>query len=391
MRVLLAAYGSAGDVLPVARVGCELQGLGHEVRLAVPRSLGRLAGGTGLAVSVFGHGRELRLAHRGIGITNRFDGWSSVRSVFIDYVLPNLSEDAHAIAEIAEAFRPDLLVSTDYAAAARVAGEMHRIPQHSVSIYPFMSGIGKRGRRFALPYTTELRRITRISTPSTGPSYEQVAWGRSPTMTYLFDPLVLEDDLRHLEASCVGYPYLGHSGDPAGQEHAERVATWLGAREGPVVLITMGSIVSMSRANLVRELAKRMADDGWRVLLSGTGATSVMRGEPRPDVLPMEWFPVSSSDGVDLAVHHGGLGMCMGLLAGGVASLVLPQAYDQQSNARSLERLGVGLRADTVDEVVALARSTDIALLRRRARDVGPQLVTPASASAAAARRVQAS
>src|SRR5271155_296835 len=54
MKFALASYGSRGDVEPLAAIGRELLGRGHEVRLAVPPSLLGLVESAGLAAVAFG-------------------------------------------------------------------------------------------------------------------------------------------------------------------------------------------------------------------------------------------------------------------------------------------------------------------------------------------------
>ncbi|WP_197495308.1 glycosyltransferase, partial [Mycobacterium kyorinense] len=59
MKVVLASYGSRGDVEPCVAVGCELMRRGHEVCVAVPPDLIDFAKSTGLEALPYGPDTEV--------------------------------------------------------------------------------------------------------------------------------------------------------------------------------------------------------------------------------------------------------------------------------------------------------------------------------------------
>src|ERR1700743_1108766 len=61
MKVVLAAYGSRGDVEPCAVVGRELLRRGHDVRIAVPPNMVAFAESVGLDAMAYGPDSEAQL------------------------------------------------------------------------------------------------------------------------------------------------------------------------------------------------------------------------------------------------------------------------------------------------------------------------------------------
>jgi len=61
MKVVLAGYGSRGDVEPCAVVGRELLRRGHDVRMAVPPNLFELVQSAGLTAVSYGPDSQQQL------------------------------------------------------------------------------------------------------------------------------------------------------------------------------------------------------------------------------------------------------------------------------------------------------------------------------------------
>jgi len=73
MKLVLASYGTRGDVEPCVVVGRELLRRGHDVRMAVPPDLVGFAEGAGLATA------ETMAGWNGLEIRNAGSGRSPVR------------------------------------------------------------------------------------------------------------------------------------------------------------------------------------------------------------------------------------------------------------------------------------------------------------------------
>src|SRR5262245_41095711 len=62
MKIVLAVYGTRGDVEPSLAVGCELVRRGHEVRVAVPPDMVGFVESAGFAAVAYGPDSQTALA-----------------------------------------------------------------------------------------------------------------------------------------------------------------------------------------------------------------------------------------------------------------------------------------------------------------------------------------
>jgi UDP:flavonoid glycosyltransferase YjiC (YdhE family) len=113
------------------------------------------------------------------------------------------------------------------------------------------------------------------------------------------------------------------------------------ARGGQLAYATLGTV--FGAPDLLRAVIEGLASSGLHVLVATGPTVGVDELGPLPDAVTVQrWVPQARLwPHVDLAVHAGGSGTVLGALAAGVRQIILPQGWDQLTNARVLERAGV--------------------------------------------------
>ncbi|HET6500507.1 MAG TPA: glycosyltransferase [Amycolatopsis sp.] len=135
---------------------------------------------------------------------------------------------------------------------------------------------------------------------------------------------------------------------------------------GRLGYVTLGTIYGA--VDLLRRVIDGLVRLGLRVLVAtGPSVDPAELGELPASVSIERWVPQAKLwPCVDVAVHHGGSGTMLGALAHGVRQLIVPQAADQPTNARTVAEAGAGLAlspaevtADAVAEKVNLIMTAD--------------------------------
>jgi UDP:flavonoid glycosyltransferase YjiC (YdhE family) len=130
-RVLFSCFGSAGDLFPLVPIARRLERDGHDVLFAVPPSLGLYLRSVRLPAFAVGDGSELAFAVDDRLVTTRFGGWSSFRRIFSRYLAPTLAADLERVESCIARWQPDVIVTTSYATAGRLAAGRAGIPHVS--------------------------------------------------------------------------------------------------------------------------------------------------------------------------------------------------------------------------------------------------------------------
>ncbi|EKD09388.1 glycosyltransferase [Limnospira platensis] len=136
-----------------------------------------------------------------------------------------------------------------------------------------------------------------------------------------------------------GFPFYDN---PSNQGLSEELREFLDSGPPPIVF-TLGSTVVWTPGNFYWSSAIAAHQLGYRsVLMMGPGADSV-----RPDQLPEGAIAVNYAPHGQIfpraaaIVHHGGMGTTAEALRSGRRMLVVPHKYDQPENAARVVRLGV--------------------------------------------------
>ena len=387
-RVLVSTFGSAGDLFPLVPAVRRLREGGHDVRFAVPRALGLYLRTWRLPMVNLGTGAEMRVFEDRSIVTTRFGGWASWRRTAVAYVRPTLERDVSTLRGLFDGWRPDLVVTNSFAAAARVAARAHDVPHLATTIYPQHLGRLPRARGFARPL---LDAVAALAPGATDDEVRALAWGTGGPAAVLHDRALLAGGAAagQGDPAVLGFPYWDDG--PARPGEADRVAAWIAGGSGPVVLVTLGSFLGGCHRPLWSAVAGATRALGVRAVVVGprsAGSDAELAG--RDDVLPAGFVPLSRVvDRVDAVVHHGGIGTTFGTLRAGRPAVVVPQAFDQPHNARLVAAAGAGLAVDDDSGLApALARVLDDPGVGEAAGSLAAALVPSEAATDALVERV---
>jgi rhamnosyltransferase subunit B len=129
----------------------------------------------------------------------------------------------------------------------------------------------------------------------------------------------------------------GFIGDNTGMKPSDEVMRFMKDGKKPVV-VTLGSNASLEKKAIMNRVVQILLERDERILVLGNGfdylssaRVKTVDFEPLPAILPWASF----------VVHHGGSCTLHDVMIAKKYSLVLPIAYDQFTNAFSLERIGI--------------------------------------------------
>lgn len=342
-HVLFGTFGSGGDLFPLVAIAEALEELGVETTFVAPRGLGLALRRIGRRAYPLGDGSEMSFASDTRLLTTRFDGWASNRTTWNDYVGPTL-EKASTDARLAiEGSGAELVVTTTYAAAVRVAARQLDVPQITATIYPQYSRLAEPGRRFAGSYLRAFRGLRCV--PPGAPAERAIAFGFDEEACIISDPLLVGPLAPGQEVT--GYPYWDSM--PVGRPDEDDLAEWLG--EGiPVVGVTLGSFIGAAPNALWATTVSAARSEGCRALLLNAPQPHAATADGM--VRSTGFRPLSSViEHLSALVHHGGLGTTMAAALGATPSVIVPQAFDQPMLARRVEAIGAGRHAASSAEI----------------------------------------
>jgi vancomycin aglycone glucosyltransferase len=378
MRLVLAGYGSRGDVEPCAVVGRELQRRGHDVRIAVPPNLLAFVESAGLAAVSYGPDSHAQLdtaaSFFGAHVGNPFGALPQVVErvgrVWLDKgtTLASLAEDA------------DLLVAgmNEQRLAANIA-EYQGIPL--VGLHFFPSRIQPGGALHAQLSTRceePLRRSLGLPEGSEPPA-----------------PLL---EIQAYDERCLpghpaqwaepGKPFAGALTLESPTDADDAVLSWI-AEGTPPVYFGLGSTPISPPAEIVEMTIAACAHLNARLLVcSGPNDLSEY------DHFAHVKFVSAVNHAAILsacraAVHHGGAGTTAAALRAGVPSLVLWLWLDQPVWGAGVEQLKVGIAqnfsAATQESLIANLTSILAPEYLGRAGNIAAQMMSPQESASCAA------
>ena len=360
MRVLLAPFGSHGDVHPLVAVGRGLRDRGHHVTLIALPTFGPLADANRFDFAPVGTQADYDAQ------TRHPDLWHPTRSLDAlfggDLFARATRETYHRLADL---YVPGqtVAVAGSLALSARVAQDRLGLPVATVHLQPssypsvtdppvFAQMRVRRwwphwyrrllywvGNRLVLGKTigkavNDLRR-------DVGLPPEPVVFGR-----WRHSPQLILGLFPDWYASARDWPAHFHRVGFVRYDRAEiddvpwDVRGFLDDGPKPVVF-TFGSAMRQGRAYFAAA-AKACQLLGVRGLLLGHGRDQMP--DPLPGgVMHADYAPFGGVfPRAAAVVHHGGIGTIAQALAAGVPQLTMPMAFDQPDNAARLEYLGVG-------------------------------------------------
>ncbi|MCM2303441.1 MAG: glycosyltransferase [Elusimicrobia bacterium] len=395
-RIVLATFGSYGDLNPFLALGLELKRRGHDPVVATAESYRSDVESRGLGFAPtrpdLDRG-DLALLERAL------DRVKGPEVIVREIVMPRVRE-SYADLERAAA-GADLLLSHSLTYAAPVLAEKKNLTWLSVALQPMVFLSAEDPPVMApAPWLAALRPL--------GPAFHRALfalgklsasrWGEparelrrdlglprgedplfdgqySPYGTLaLFSPLFGPPQLDWPENTLAcGFPFL--DSDIGGKEPDPRLEAFLLAGTPPVVF-TLGSSAVMIAGDFFRNAAASVKGHGVRaILLAGPAAkelTDLPSGVEAFESAPYHaLFPRCAA-----VVHSGGIGTTAQALRAGVPQMIVPFAHDQFDNAARVVRMGAGEalhgRNPTGRELAAtLSRLLDDDDIKDRAARIG--------------------
>lgn len=367
-RLVLATYGSLGDLHPVIALGLEMRERGHHVVLATTENYREKIRGLGFAFHAL---RPDLLAGGEQVIAEIMDGARGTTRLMRDRLFPAIRE-MHADLAVATA-EADLLVASELVFAAPILAATQRLPWVSYCLAPasllsavdppvlplprglgWLRRLGPAGLRFVTragrivshPWWRPVRTLRReLGLPPGGhPLFE----GKfSPRLNLaLFSPVLQPPQADWPEPTVqTGFLFYDEGTMAANSAPATAAAlpppveAFLQGGEPPLVF-TLGSAAIYVAGNFYRDAVRATAHLGWRALL-------LLGGNPPPPDLPpsmlaCDYLPYAALFPRAAAiVHQGGVGTTAQALRAGRPMVVIPFAHDQFDNAARVTRLGI--------------------------------------------------
>ena len=395
-RIVLATFGSYGDLNPFLALGLELKRRGHEPVIATCEAYRADVERLGLAFAPVRPDldkTDLTLLARAL------DRVKGPEVIIRELMMPVVRESYEDLERAANG--ADLLLSHSLTYAAPVLAEKKNLVWLSVVLQPLMFLSAEDPpvlapapwlaalRPLGPPFHRALFRLVRLAASRWGepahalrqelglPRGEDPVFGGqfSPYGTLaLFSPLYARPQLDWPENTLAcGFPFL--DSDIGGKGLDPKLEEFLGAGPPPVVF-TLGSAAVMIAGDFFRNAAAAVKGHGVRaILLAGPAArelTDLPYGVEAFESAPYhDLFPRSAA-----VVHSGGVGTTAQALRAGIPQLIVPFAHDQFDNAARVLRMGVGEALDgrnpTGRELAAtLSRLLDDDTIKNRAAQVG--------------------
>lgn len=330
MRVLVTTQPEQSHLWPMVPYLRALQDAGHELRVGSGAHFLKhveRAGLPGVACGLdwgIGHGTEEQMSAMAMN-----DGLEQ-RNTFVKFFAGRASREMAAdVLELADQWRPDVVVSDWIEFGADAAAESLDVPYLPISVG--MRSSPELLEEIAAPELQQLR-----ETHGLPPDPDHKAHYRHGCLS-LFPPEWLPSDREPLD----GEVFLTPVPDWAPEPDADALLATL--PDQPVVLATLGSIFGILPGPL-EAVAEGLTAGNWSaVVASGRLRKPETLGPLSENVRVEPWVPQRALLlAADLVVHHAGYSTCMDAALAGTPQTVLPLSADQPEHAEAVQRLGLG-------------------------------------------------
>jgi UDP:flavonoid glycosyltransferase YjiC (YdhE family) len=406
MHLIVSAFGSYGDVLPMVGLGSAMRQRGWRVQAVVNPYFQQIVADAGLELLPLGTAEEY------LALTAHPDLWHPTRGMKL--VLSKSLEDylKPAWKLVSDNYRPGETVIAAHGLdlGSRILNESRGAPLATVHLAPFAvktlyetplymhAPSVSRGPRWWRAFQFWMGNRWFID-PVAAPPVNRLraeqglapvkgifdGWNNSPQLVLGMWPewfgAAQPDYPPH--TALVGFPLW----DPRPADGLpSEVSDFLAAGEPPLAFAP-GSANVQGREFFVEAIgaAERL---GRRAMLL-TKYPEQLPDRLPPGVKRFGFLPFSLLlPQVAALVHHGGIGTCGQALAAGVPQVVMPMAYDQLDNGSRLARLGVGAvvprKRFTAERVAGeLQRLLGSSTVRDRCADLASRCDGPATLDAA--------
>jgi vancomycin aglycone glucosyltransferase len=376
MKIVVAGYGSRGDVEPCAAAALELLRRGHDVRMAVPPHMVGFIESAGLTAVPYGREWQAHLHNEDLARMAQ-NPLSAIHEP-IEYIAQVMAEKSATLMSLTNG--ADLLVAgfNEQGLAANVA-EHYGIPVVALHLFP--ERIWSSGWLFSL--------ITKVAE---GAQRRELglpeATGPSPLSLEIqaYDELCLPGPTAEWVEPGGRRPFVGALTLELPTDTDEEVLSWIGAGTPPIYF-GFGSTPIAYPTETVAAISAACAQLGERALICS--GPNDLTGNQHPDHVKVvdavnhaAVFPACRA-----VVHHGGSGTTAAALRAGIPTLILFADWvDQPLWARAVTQLKVGFgrrfSESTVDTLIADLRSVLDAQYVAQARAVAAAMTKPAESLA---------
>jgi UDP:flavonoid glycosyltransferase YjiC (YdhE family) len=363
-HLVVTTMGSWGDLFPAVGLAAEASARGHSVTVAATPAYAGLLEAERLPVAHVGprFGPEEFAADPAI-LDGRRGGFAGFLHVFRTYVFPNLREWVEDLRRTLDG--ADLLVAHPAVAAAPIAAELAGVPWATFSLFPGLipsahtlpsptraplppGGAGRLLRRSA--WAAARRHIAgRFDAPVNA---TRASFGLPPIRDALFLPVdsgnpYVVGTSAHVVAPPPDWPpnvqltgYFAWD-TPRALRPPPELDAFLEAGPPPV-LVTLGGSSAVDPQGFYADAVAAARRLDHRVLVLGGATPAPVALEPEPDVFVCRFAPLTAvAHRCSAAIHHGGIGTTVALLAAGLPQLIVPRSFDQPQTALRMQRLGV--------------------------------------------------
>jgi UDP:flavonoid glycosyltransferase YjiC (YdhE family) len=339
MRVLFTLLPATGSLHPLLPLASALRAAGHGVRFACAASFQPLVGRHGFDSTPAGIDFTFAepdyfaklVAEAGVPAPDlgqltghRRHAWVTT-NLFIAASARRMLPD---VLELAESWRPDVIVRESSEFSGCVAAEALGVPHASVAA--------------AADAALDLREL---SAEALGPLRAVAGLGADARGDMLY---------RHLHLSFMPASFFGVSARfPASTQFLRHVDAprpgvpvpdwWRGRSDRPTVLVSLGTIFFRT-PGLYESIIDGLGAESV-TLAVGIGGDLASTGQPRsrPNVFVEPYLPLPELLGdCALLVTHGGFNSVKEAVSAGIPMLVVPVASDQHYSADRVEALGIG-------------------------------------------------
>ncbi|UXA04774.1 glycosyltransferase [Mycobacterium sp. SMC-2] len=380
MKIVLAGYGSRGDVEPCAAVGRELLRRGHDVRMAVPPDKLRFVESAGLTAVAYGPDTQEQL-NSATNFVHRVQDPVSALPQLVERVTGVWTQKSTVLASLAE--DADLLVAgmNEQRLAANVA-EFYGMPFAALHFFPApaleFGGFQAHVTNVAEAAQREALGLPEAAEPS----------ARHVLEIQAYEEFCMPELAAEWSASGYRRPFVGSLTLDLPSDVDDEVLSWLADGSSPIYF-GFGSTPVTSPAETVAVISGVCEQLGERALIcSGSNDFTHLARAAHTKIVDTvnhtAVFPACRA-----VVHHGGAGTTAAGMRAGVPMLVLWLWLDQPIWGSVVSQLGVGtarrFSESTYDSLLADLRSLLAGDYAARARAVAAQMTKPSESVAKAA------
>ncbi|MGD1257267.1 glycosyltransferase [Mycobacterium seoulense] len=379
MKIVLAGYGSRGDVEPCVAVGRELLRRGHDVLMAVSPDKLRFVESAGVTAVAYGPDTREQI-NTATDFVHRVQDPISALPELVERVTQVWAEKSAALTSLAEG--ADLLVAgmNEQRLAVNVA-EFYAIPFAALHFFPARA-LELGGFQAHITNVADGAQRVTLGLP------EGAGSSREVLEIQAYDALCVPELAAEWAQADHRRPFVGSLTLDMPTAVDNEALSWI-ADGPPPIYFGFGSTPVTSPAETVAVIAGACEQLGERALIcSGPNDFTHLAREGHTKIIDAvnhaTVFPACRA-----IVHHGGAGTTAAGLRAGVPALVLWLWLDQPIWASAVSQLEVGISRpfaeSTYDSLVADLRSLLGGDYVTRAREVAAQMTKPAESVAKAA------